>query len=188
METPERPNILWICTDQQRFDTLGCYGNSFVHTPVLDSLAEESALFEHAFCQSPVCTPSRGSFLTGRYPVTSHTRQNGADIPSSEVLVTKLLRDAGYCCGLSGKLHISACNPASGTTEMERRIDDGYDEFHWSHDTSACWALHNEYRRWLSEVHSREYSTPNRPDTPWVQTGMPAEQSQAYWCAEKAVD
>jgi arylsulfatase A-like enzyme len=135
------PNILWICTDQQRLDTLGCYGNSFVRTPVLDSLAGESALFEKAFCQSPACTPSRGSFLTGRYPVTSRTRQNGTDIPSSEILVTKLFHDAGYYCGLSGKLHLSACNPASGCTEMERRIDDGYDEFHWSHDTAALWGL-----------------------------------------------
>ncbi|MDP6040991.1 MAG: sulfatase-like hydrolase/transferase, partial [Candidatus Latescibacteria bacterium] len=44
----DKPNILWICTDQQRFDTLGCYGNKFVHTPNLDRLAEQSILFETA--------------------------------------------------------------------------------------------------------------------------------------------
>ena len=55
------PNILWICSDQQRFDTLGCYGNPYVRTPNLDKLAQEGVLFEHAYSQSPVCTPSRAS-------------------------------------------------------------------------------------------------------------------------------
>ena len=109
----DRPNILWYCTDQQRFDTLGCYGNDFVHTPNLDRLAATSAFFENAFSQSPVCTPSRASFLTGRYPRTCRTRQNGADIPEDEVLVTKMLAENGYTCGLSGKLHLSTCHPFS---------------------------------------------------------------------------
>ena len=69
------PNILWICSDQQRFDSLGCYGNPFVETPNLDRLAQEGILFEHAYSQSPVCTPSRASFLTGRYPRTTRCRQ-----------------------------------------------------------------------------------------------------------------
>ncbi len=128
----DTPNILWICTDQQRFDTLGCYGNPYVHTPNLDRLAEQSTLFEYAFSQSPVCTPSRSSFLTGRYPRTTRCRQNGQSIPSDEIPVTKMLHDAGYVCGLSGKLHISACNP-SACHGTERRIDDGYDQFFWSH-------------------------------------------------------
>lgn len=73
----KRPNILWICTDQQRWNTLGCYGNLYVHTPSLDQLAHHDVVFEHCFCQSPVCTPSRVSFLTGRYPRTTRCRQNG---------------------------------------------------------------------------------------------------------------
>ena len=125
MSDISRPNILWICTDQQRWDTLGCYGNPYVHTPHIDRLASEGVLFERCFSQSPVCTPSRASFLTGRYPRTTRCRQNGQDISDDEVLVTRLLADAGYVCGLAGKLHLSACNP-SVTPEMESRIDDGY--------------------------------------------------------------
>src|SRR3546814_12508451 len=75
-----KPNILWVCTDQQRWDTLGCYGNDHVETPHLDRLAKQGVLFERAFCQSPVCTPSRASFLTGRYPRTTRCRQNGQSI------------------------------------------------------------------------------------------------------------
>lgn len=186
--TKKRPNILWICTDQQRWDTLGCYGNRYVQTPALDRLAQESVIFDNAYCQSPVCTPSRGSFLSGRYPITSRTRQNGADIPDTEVLVTKILHDHGYTCGLSGKLHISACNPEAGCLTMEPRIDDGYDEFHWSHDTSPCWGEHNEYYKWLKEEHGTTYKTTARSDTEWVQNGMPADLHQTTWCADTAID
>lgn len=88
-----KPNILWICTDQQRFDTLGCYGNSFVRTPNLDRLARQGVLFEQAYAQSPVCTPSRVSFMTGRYPRTTGILENGEAIPAEEKLVSKLLAD-----------------------------------------------------------------------------------------------
>lgn len=188
MDTQKKPNILWICSDQQRYDTLGCYGNPYVHSPRLDALAENGALFENAIAQSPVCSPSRGSFLTGRYPMTCRQRQNGADIPATELLVTKIFHDAGYYCGLSGKLHISACNPKSGCTRMERRIDDGYDEFYWSHDTSASWGLHNAYWAWLKEKYGVSYHTENTPQSRFAQFGMPAEQHQSYWCAEKAIE
>lgn len=184
----KKPNILWICTDQQRFDTLGCYGNKFVSTPNLDRLAEEGVLFSNAISQSPVCSPSRGSFLTGRYPVTCRQRQNGADIPDSEVLVTKLLHDAGYRCGLSGKLHLRACNPSSGCTEMESRIDDGYDEFHWSHDTAPVWGLHNEYYAWLHDVHGTTYKTEAYEGCEHIRKGMPKDLHQTHWCADKAID
>ncbi|MBT6381289.1 MAG: sulfatase-like hydrolase/transferase, partial [Opitutales bacterium] len=54
-----RPNILWYCTDQQRFDTIGALGNPYVQTPTLDGLVETGVSFTNTYCQSPVCTPSR---------------------------------------------------------------------------------------------------------------------------------
>ena len=182
----DRPNILWICTDQQRWDTLGTYGNAHVKTPHLDALADAGAIFAYCYSQSPVCTPSRASFLTGRYPRTARNRQNGTDIPETEVLVTRMLADAGYTCGLAGKLHLSTCNPAVCKT-MERRIDDGYAEFHWSHHAGGGWENHNEYRQWLS-AKGKEYETPKHPDCEHVCVGMPADLHQTTWCAEKAVD
>ncbi len=183
-----QPNILWICTDQQRWDTLGCYGNSFVRTPNIDALAAGGALFERCFSQSPVCTPSRASFLTGRYPRTTRCRQNGQDIPEDEVLVTKLLADGGYRCGLSGKLHLSPCNPSHCTT-TERRIDDGYTDadFHWSHHERAGWGTNNAYWAWLAEQ-GVEFSMSPHPDSDYVIVGMPEEHHQTTWCVEKAMD
>ncbi|MHC4562269.1 MAG: sulfatase family protein [Planctomycetota bacterium] len=180
-----RPNILWICSDQQRFDTLGCTGNPFVRTPHLDGLAAEGVLFEHTFCQNPVCTPSRASFLTGRYPRTCRVRQNGQSIPADEVLVTKLLSDSGYVCGLSGKLHISTVYP-SEFPGGERRIDDGYDEFHWMHHPWQDWPT-NEYHHWLRE-RDAVYTDEPEPGLSHVRTGMPEELHPTTWCAEKAIN
>ncbi|MBD2869008.1 sulfatase family protein [Paenibacillus arenilitoris] len=180
----KQPNILWICTDQQRFDTLGCYGNEQVRTPNIDRLASEGVRFEHAFCQATVCTPSRASFLTGRYPRTTRCRQNGQDIPEDERLVTRVLSDAGYVGGLSGKLHISACNP-SVTRGTERRIKDGYDEFHWSHHPDDHWPT-NEYIQWLQSKGKRYRPVPSE-QSKYVQIGPDAEDHQTTWCAEKAI-
>ncbi|MCB9151239.1 MAG: sulfatase-like hydrolase/transferase [Caldilineaceae bacterium] len=184
MSSP-RPNILWICTDQQRFDTLGCAGNSFVQTPHIDRLAQQGVRFEHAYCQSPICTPSRASFLTGRYPRTTRCRANGQMMPADERLVTKLLHDAGYTCGLSGKLHIAPCHP-SVNHGTEPRIDDGYDEFHWSHHPQPDWPT-NAYHHWLHE-RGVVYKTEPFRGSAHVKAGMPAAHHQTTWCAQMAIN
>ena len=179
-----QPNILWICSDQQRFDSLGCYDNPFVQTPNLDKLAQEGVLFEHAYSQSPVCTPSRASFLTGRYPRTTRCRQNGQAIPPDEVLVTKLLHDAGYVCGLAGKLHLAPCNPSvcKGT---EQRIDDGYDQFFWSHDPNDGWFTH-DYTQWLRDKGLHRDTQPFQ-ESKYVQVIPSEEHSQTTWSVERAM-
>lgn len=185
MKADARPNILWICTDQQRWDTLGCYGNPMVQTPNLDRLAASGTLFENAYCQSPVCTPSRASLLTGRYPRTTGCRQNGQSISANETLVTRLLADAGYNCGLSGKLHISACHPSAAPI-IERRINDGYAEFHWSHHPEPDWPT-NEYSQWLQQCNLRLEKEPYQ-GSPYVERGMPPEHHHTTWCAQKAIE
>lgn len=182
-----KPNILWICTDQQRFDTLGCYGNPYVHTPNLDKLARSGVQFNHAYSQSPVCSPSRASFLTGRYPHVSRVRQNGQMIPEDEVLVTKLLRDMGYNCGLAGKLHIGPCH-SSVCKGTEERIDDGYSVFHWSHGSSMSdSSANNEYHVWLRSQ-GLTYRTLPFQESEQVQAGMPEEYHQTKWCTDRAID
>ena len=101
----DRPNILWICTDQQRYDTIHALGNEHIQTPNLDRLVREGVSFTHAHCQSPSCTPSRASFLTGLYPNTVHCTRNGnAYFPANERVqpITKRLADVGYH-GLTSK-------------------------------------------------------------------------------------
>ena len=184
MGNDARPNILWICTDQQRFDTLSCMGNGFVNTPHLDHLAETGVLFNHFYTQSPICGPSRGSFLTGRYPRTTRKRQNGQSIPVDEVLVTRLLADAGYICGLVGKLHVTTGDAAAGAP-AERRVDDGYSYYHWSPKPFPDWrddfdyAATNAYAHWLIEK-GVPYAPRSEPfdGSPYVEVGITAEHHQ----------
>ena len=63
----KRPNIIFIMTDQQRYDTMGCV-NSKIITPNLDKLAADSVFFEHGYCSNPSCVPSRAAIMTGKYP------------------------------------------------------------------------------------------------------------------------
>ena len=62
----QRPNILWLLTDEQRTDSVGCYGSPWAHTPVLDRLAAEGVAFVNAVTPAPVCGPARASILTGQ--------------------------------------------------------------------------------------------------------------------------
>ncbi len=102
----DSPNVLWIMTDQQRADSLGCMGNSIARTPNIDRLAEEGVLFRKAFCQSPVCMASRAVALTGRYPSAIPVRGMGL-LPPDEVTTAEVLQRNGYSTGAFGKLHLT---------------------------------------------------------------------------------
>ena len=177
------PNILWICTDQQRYDTINALGNPFINTPWLDSLVESGVAFEQAYSQSPVCTPSRAAFLTGRYPRTTKCRQNGQSMPPNEKLISRLFADAGYTCGLSGKLHLATC--ANGI--VETRIDDGYKVFHWSHHPQPDWP-ENAYSQWLRSKGTSWEELYSGPSTNYIKHGVPEEFNQTTWCAEKTIE
>ncbi|UCC97380.1 MAG: sulfatase-like hydrolase/transferase [Phycisphaerales bacterium] len=105
----ERPNILWIMTDEHRWDTIRAYGrHDWVRSPNLDALAAEGVLFRQAYCQAPLCVGSRVSMLTGRYP--HHTGVYGFEYshPNTEFSVpffTELLHRSGYELASFGKEH-----------------------------------------------------------------------------------
>ncbi|NOZ22634.1 MAG: sulfatase-like hydrolase/transferase, partial [Planctomycetes bacterium] len=181
-----RPNILWICTDQQRYDTIHGLNNPHINTPNLDRLMGEGVTFTHAFSQSPVCTPSRAAFLTGRYPRTCLGRQNGqAVFPDHEFLVTRILADAGYDCGLSGKLHLAVCDPR--IVGFEPRTHDGYREFHWSHHPKPDWEG-SAYGQWLKAQGKTWEELYQFPKGKLSGPGIPAEYHQTKWCADRAID
>jgi arylsulfatase len=179
-----RPNILWLCSDQQRYDTIAALGNSLARSPNIDRLIEEGVAFRRAYCQSPVCTPSRASFLTGRYPRTTRCRQNGQQIPTGERLLPRLFADAGYRCGLAGKLHLSSCSDG----KVEQRIDDGYEVFHWSHHPQPGWGQDNAYWRWLEEKGTNWSNIFDGSGSAYVKKGVPAEFHQTTFCADKTID
>ncbi len=88
--TFKRPNVLLLYTDQQRWDSLGCYGNPHAITPNLGRLGAQGARFERFYVQSPVCTPSRMSMLTGRYCGSLGVGTNGVPFPDEALDETGL--------------------------------------------------------------------------------------------------
>lgn len=103
----DRPNIIVIKTDDQRWDSLGVYGDPVVHTPRIDALAKDGTRFENAFTVAPLCTPSRTSFFSGRYASTNQVfdNKNASHIGLEDFSFIETLKNAGYKVGLAGKNH-----------------------------------------------------------------------------------
>ena len=99
----ERPNILFITTDHLRYDTLGYTGDPLVQTPAIDALAEKSTRFSKCFVQNPVCSPSRASFMTGRYPKNHGVKWNGSKLGEHEITMVEAFKQQGYTTASVGK-------------------------------------------------------------------------------------
>lgn len=104
---PRQPNILFFFTDQQRADTVGCYGNTLGLTPNLDAMAAEGVRFDLAFTAQPVCGPARSLLQTGLYPTQTGCFRNGIPLPLDARTIAHELRDAGYEVGYIGKWHLA---------------------------------------------------------------------------------
>lgn len=97
-QTTDRPNILWIVSEDNNTSLIGCYGNPYATTPNIDRFAKESILYKNAFSTAPVCAPSRNTLITGMYPPslgTEHMRST-YPVPSFVKFFPKYLREAGY--------------------------------------------------------------------------------------------
>src|SRR6185437_587081 len=104
-----KPNFLILMADQLAAAALPAYGNRVAKTPHLDGLAEHSVVFRSAYCNSPLCAPSRFAFMTGRLPSAIGAFDNAAELPAHVPTFAHYLRVAGYRTVLSGKMHF--CGP-----------------------------------------------------------------------------
>lgn len=104
----ERPpyNLLFLYTDEQRRDTLAAYGNRAIHMPNINRLAERATVFEQAYCTSPVCTPSRGSIVTGLYPEAHGAVTNNLPLRREARCLPEYLPAGRYACAHYGKWHL----------------------------------------------------------------------------------
>ncbi|MCG8696811.1 MAG: sulfatase, partial [Bacteroidales bacterium] len=135
-----QPNIVLILADDQGYNQLGCYGSSYYETPNLDALADSGMKFTDAYASSAVCSPTRGSILTGKYPARLHLTDwlNGwpakpeqtlmmpvwnKRLAGDEVTIAEKLKENGYVTGFWGKWHLgnneSKPDPQGFDTAME---------------------------------------------------------------------
>ncbi len=130
-QAPERPNIVLILADDLGWGDLACQGAKDMRTPHLDRLASQGITFDRFYANSPVCSPTRASLLTGRYPdlvgvpgvIRTHPENSWGYLDPKAVLLPQALKKAGYATGMVGKWHLGLEKP---NVPNER----GFDHFH----------------------------------------------------------
>ena len=153
------PNIVWIFLDQCRADVLGCYGHPFIETPNIDRLAERGVLFESAFCNNPVCVPSRTSILSGTYSHQNGVYDNTGRMDPRDSHLLRTFAEAGYHTANVGKIHV-------GLTGSEM----GFDEHHEiEHDGIPHYSIPEDYP---SEWPRRMFDVPDYPQPVIYATDM----------------
>lgn len=117
----KKPNIIFILTDDQRWDALGFAGNKIIQTPQMDTLATSGTYFKNAFSTTPICAASRASILTGLYERThGYTFQKPKlRAPYAEMIYPKIFKDHGYHVGFFGKLGVVMNNPSQYFNESD---------------------------------------------------------------------
>ena len=129
---PTQPNIVFIFSDQQRPDTLGCYGQPMPVTPRLDALAASGTRYVRAFTCQPVCGPARACLQTGKYATQVGCWRNDIALPRDERTMAHHLADAGYAVGYIGKWHLAS---TGGTAQqyaeapVPAELRGGYQDF-----------------------------------------------------------
>ncbi len=143
------PNILILMADQLTAGALPAYGNAVVRTPNIDQLARHGVVFERAYCNSPLCAPSRGVLMSGRLPSATGIYDNAAEFPSQLPTFAHYLRRAGIRTILSGKMHF--CGPDQLHGFEERLTTDIYPaDYSWTPN----WERPNERPDWYHSMDS----------------------------------
>ena len=155
--------ILFITTDQQRYDSLGCNGGRVARTPVIDGLASTGINFRRAHPQSVVCMPSRSTMLTGQHVATHGVWMNGVPLPDEAPSIAEDLQRAGYRTALIGKAHFEPFldpflrfteNQLANAGEHQRTVDGRLHRGFEHMESASHGGMGNfHYARWLAEHH-----------------------------------
>ena len=146
-DAPKKPNLLVIMTDEHNFRTLGCYRDLMpdeeayvwgeglkVETPYIDFLAKEGVLFSKFYSVVPVCSPSRGSFVSGLYPQHTGVPRNDAPMRDDVITFAQVLKESGYETGYAGKWHLDGAGKPQWAPERKFGFTDNrymFNRGHW---------------------------------------------------------
>ncbi|MDP4910611.1 MAG: sulfatase-like hydrolase/transferase [Pseudomonadales bacterium] len=204
---PTKRNILFITTDQMRFDALGCNGGVVAKTPVIDNLAHTGINYQRAHNQNVVCMPARATIMTGQYVSTHGVWMNGVCLPEDTPTVAHWLQDHGYHTGLLGKAHFE---PWLGDPKLfyENRMASehntgphrGFDRMELA---NHFFEGHSHYDRFMTKEHpewkknfyqmvtERGQNTAGAGDTGAIQvwpTDVPKELYHTDWVADRTLN
>ena len=131
----DKPNIIILSTDDLGYGDLGCLGSEYIKTPNIDSLGSQGIIFNNWYSNSPVCSPSRASLLTGKYPGNTGVRsilrghRTSPGLPTTNLTIASILKNMGYDTYMAGKWHL-------GVSEENRPHNHGFD--HWFGHLAGC--------------------------------------------------
>jgi choline-sulfatase len=158
-----QPNILFIMADQLAGPALPFYSHPVVQTPHLARLAEQGVVFHNAYCNSPLCAPSRASMMTGQLPSRTGVYDNAAELPAATPTFAHYLRAAGYATTLVGKMHFVGPDQLHGFEE--RLTTDIYPaDFGWTPNWEAPTERLSWYHNMLSVAQAGLCVTTNQLD------------------------
>ncbi len=139
------PNVLCLYTDEHSTWSLGAYGGKLVDTPHLDSIASQGATFHNFFVNSAICTPSRGCFITGRYPHSHGAYRNNIELNRDDVTLAHCFQRAGYETVMLGKWHLDG-EPRPGWVAGERSM--GFGDCQWMFNRGHWQRIIERPERW----------------------------------------
>lgn len=186
-----QPNVLFIMTDQQRFDTISALGNDAIHTPHFDRLVERGISFTNAYSQTPVCVPARYNYRTGREPPVTGCYGNGGPVTDArtiedrcgEYLARRMCALGYYTFGV-GKFHTTPRYADIGY-ETQHYSEETYRDVDWEQDDYARWirAEHPEYDH-VEMLHGERTEMYYMPQT----SPLAAEHTVEAWAADRAIE
>ena len=184
----KKKNILFLLTDQQRYDTLSCNNLSQCQTPVVDELAKNGFNFSYAYTPIALCSPARGSIMTGLYPHNhgqlTNTGDNFNGVFDKNIIDkktwTKVLNDNGYLNGYIGKWHL----PQEGDNSLWGL--NKWDLYRTYYDELKETGIKDFYDYHGSHLMDSEWGVSNPPV--WGKSGLSYDQMQETWSANKTID
>lgn len=213
-----KPNFLIFVTDQHRADWLSCMGNEILKTPHIDAIAEEGVIFERAYCNTPLCMPSRATMWTGLPSSVHSARTNGVDLDNKYPALPQILHDNGYHTVSVGKIHVKAwhMSPEKGNKNIEvydpavlpecetvwnERKCTKLPELFFGLDVTHFLGGHGnycfgEYMQWLEDAYPEEAKVLRNKQSAKETTGkgdnyystLPKEHHYNEWIAEKTME
>jgi len=170
MAPNRKPNLILFLPDQQRADTLACYGGVKVHAPNLNKLVSESVIFERAYVTHPVCTPSRSSLMSGTWPHINGCTRNSVPLDRRFLVFPELMQDQDYHTAYLGKWHLGEDGPAGRGFQQWISTDD-----------------HGDYTNFIVEAGMK----PDKPNSRFSElaiSNLPIELSRPKFLERHACD
>lgn len=174
-----RPNIILMMADDLGYGDTGFTGHKVVQTPNLDQIAKDGAIMTNFHAGGPVCSPTRGTYLTGRhyfrYGIFS---ANIGHLPKQEITIAEVLKEKGYTTGHFGKWHLGTLSKTESSKGEKRKPAENYSPASW-HGYDQSFVVESSIATWVDPNPDKKQSKKNKGKNPFYQNGVAVDMDDA---------